>query len=319
MNLIDLIKNEASRLGFYAVGIASAEYDPVAHDHHLRWLDNGNHAGMAFLERNSRKRFDPKSHLPNARSVIVCAHNYYNEPNNNPEDGYISIYARGEDYHKVINGKLQTLCDNIKKSHGDFSYKICVDTSAISEKTLAVKAGIGFIGRNGVVIIPKKKGETGPPKGSYHFLGVIITDIELPPDDQGFGTCGKCTKCIDACPTDAIIGDAVIDAGKCISYHTTHNKNDIPAELSGKFGNMIFGCDICQTVCPYNNSPVITSENRFHPKPGLSDEKADRLFDMSDEKMTELITDTALSAMGAKSIFRNIKIVLDNLMSKNEN
>jgi epoxyqueuosine reductase len=316
MNLKNLIKEKAKELGFYAVGVASSEYDPVAHDYHLRWLNKGYHAGMAFLERNSRQRFDPKAHLSNARSVIVCAHNYYNEPNNNPNDGYISIYARGEDYHKVIREKLQTLCDIIVKTQGDFEYKICVDTSAVSEKTLAVKAGIGFIGRNGIVIIPKKKGETEPPKGSYHFLGVIITDIEIQLDDSGTGTCGKCTKCIDACPTDAIVGDGIINTGLCISYHTTHNKKEIPDDLKPKFDNMIFGCDICQNVCPYNNSPIITSENRFHPIPGLSDVSINRLSTLSNEKLKELISNTALSAIGVKSIFRNIKIGLDNMFLK---
>ena len=316
MNLKEQIEKIASELSFYAVGVTSTEYDPVAHDKHLRWLDKGYQAEMAYLEKNSRKRFDPKAHLPNARSVIVCAHNYYNEPNNNPNDGYISIYARGEDYHNVIREKLQRLCDNITDIHGDFNYKICVDTSAISEKTLAVKAGIGFIGRNGIVIIPKKKRETVPPKGSFHFLGVIITDIDLQPDEIGVGTCGKCTKCIDACPTNAIIGDGVIDADQCISYHTTHNKNEIPDDLKPRFDNMMFGCDICQLVCPYNNSPVITSETKFHPISELAD---NRLSTLSNEDLRKSISITALSAMGVEAVKRNIKIALDNIITKTEN
>lgn len=314
MNLKDTIREEAFKLGFSAVGIAPADYDPVGHDRLLRWLDNGYQAGMDYMLRNPRRRYDPGLEMSGAGSVIVCALNYYTEPKNESRKGYVSIYARGENYHRVVANKLQTLCGRIKKVSGDFQAKIFVDSSPVGEKALAVRAGIGFVGRNGMVIIPKDEEEPGnPPGGSFHFLGGVITDLNLEPDNPGRGTCGQCRKCIDACPTDAIIGDAVIDASRCISYHTTENKGVIPDDITRKMGNMIFGCDICQLVCPYNKEPAITAEQAFAPRSDLIDIDLEMLEDLSEEKFEVRFKGNSIEDIGYKMFKRNVAIALSNI------
>ena len=308
----ELIIIEASKLGFSAVGFAPAEYDPVGHNNLYQWLNSGYQSGLSYMERSPRKRYDPKIHLPDARSVIVCAHGYYNEPMDNPKNGYVSIYARGEDYHTILSDKLRSLCDNIAEFSGDFKYKIFVDSSPIGEKALAVKAGIGFIGRNGTVIIPKKKrGES--PLGSFHFLGVIITNLEIDPDSPVAGTCGKCRRCIDACPTDAIVADGVVDAGLCISYHTTQNKGDIDDDIAAKTGNMIFGCDICQVVCPYNKKPIVTSEPRFAPKDDMVNVDLRYLSGLSQDEFETKFEKSSIGDIKYDMFKRNISVALNNL------
>jgi epoxyqueuosine reductase len=270
MDLKEFIKNEASRLGFTKTGVAAADYDPVHHNKFMGWLKKQHQAEMDYLERETRKRFDPRVHLPDASSVIVCSHNYYTEPTDDPESGYVSIYARGEDYRIVIKDKLNDLCDRIASRYGNFNFRVYVDTSPFSEKSFAVKAGLGFIGRNSLVIIPKFNLKGSIYKGSFHFLGVIVTDLPLEPDKPAEGTCGKCRRCIESCPTGAILEDCTIDAQKCISYHTTQKSGEIPEDVSAKMNNMVMGCDICQLVCPYNNNPVETSETRFMAKDFLA-------------------------------------------------
>lgn len=312
IDLKKLIKSEASKLGFSAVGITQAEYDPVGHNNLYQWLNSRYQSGMSYMERALRKRYDPKIHLPDARSVIVCAHNYYSEPSEDALQGYISIYARGEDYHTVIKEKLQTLCGKIAKLAGDFKYKIFVDSSPVGEKALAVKAGIGFIGRNGTVIIPKRKRDE-PPLGSFHFLGEIITDLEIDPDSSIEGTCGKCRRCIDACPTDAIVADGVIDAGLCISYHTTQNKGEVDDDIAGKTGNMIFGCDICQIVCPYNKKPIRTSEPRFAPREDMVNVALHHLNGLSEEEFKAKFRDSSIGDIKYDMFKRNIAVTVNNL------
>ncbi|MEE9553015.1 MAG: tRNA epoxyqueuosine(34) reductase QueG [candidate division Zixibacteria bacterium] len=308
----EIIKSEALRLGFSAVGIAPAEYDPVGHNNLYQWLLSGYQSGMSYMERAPRKRYDPKIHMPDARSVIVCAHSYYSEPLENKKTGYVSIYARGEDYHIVIEDKLQNLCDKITEFSGEFKYKIYGDSSPISEKALAVKAGIGFIGRNGTLIIPqKKRGE--PPLGSFHFIGVIITDLDIDPDSAIEGTCGKCRRCIDACPTEAIVADRVIDAGRCISYHTTQNKGEFDDDIADKTGNMIFGCDICQIVCPYNKKPVVTAEPRFAPRDDMVNVDLRSLNDLSADEFKSKFRDSDISDIKYEMFKRNIAVVSKNL------
>ncbi len=317
MELKQFIKNEASRLGFNKIGIARAEYDPIHHNKFNKWLKNEYHAGMSYLERETRQRFDPRIHLPDALSVIVCSHNYYTDPTNDPESGYVSIYARGEDYHNVIKDKLNDLCDSIKNEYGEFNFKIFVDSSPISEKTFAVKAGIGFIGKNSLVIIPKFSLNGSIYKGSYHFLGIIITDLRLEPDKPVDGTCGKCRRCIDSCPTGAILEDCTIDAVKCISYHTTQKSGEIPEDIAVKMGNMVIGCDICQLVCPYNNKPIETSETRFASKDYLSIFDIGAFLDMTEPQFNRQFRDTALFEKGFEKIRAHALIVSRNIKKLN--
>ena len=317
MDLKEHIVKEALDLGFSAVGVARAEYDPISHDNLLQWLSKGYQAGLKYMERATRKRYDPRIHLPDARSVIVCTLNYYTEPDNDPSRGYISIYARGDDYHRVMKDKLEALLHAIRKRTGDFKARIFVDTSPVAEKALAVKAGIGFIGRNGTLIIPKNK-ERGRklPLGSFHFLGVMITDLNLEPDDPGIGTCGQCRKCIEACPTGAIAGDGMIDAGRCISYHNTQSKEVIPDDIARKMGNMIFGCDICQLVCPYNSRSIPTTEPRFRPRQELVNPDISELSRISKEDFETAFSGTAIGDIGYEVFAKNLSAVVRTSGSK---
>lgn len=314
MNIKDAIREEAFKLGFSAVGMAPADYDPVGHDKILQWLNKGYQAGMDYMLRAPRMRYDPGLGMSFPGSVIVCALNYYTESKDDSKKGYISIYARGENYHRVIKDKLETLCGKIKKLSGDFRAKIFVDSSPVGEKALAVKAGIGFIGRNGMVIIPGVKKAPGkPPGGSFHFLGGIITDLNLEPDNPGTGTCGKCRKCIEACPTDAIAGDGIIDASRCISYHTTQNKSAIPDDIAGKMGNMIFGCDICQLVCPYNKKSVTTTVEKFMPRRELTDLDLETLKDITEDEFDARFKGNSIEDIDYAMFKRNVAIARDNV------
>jgi epoxyqueuosine reductase len=312
MDLKSFINREAEKLGFSAVGIAPAGYDPIGHNGLLRWLDAGYQAGMTYMERAARKRYDPEIHLPGAKSVIVCAQNYYSDPGDDRRKPYVSVYARGEDYHAVLKDKLRALAEIIKEKTGEFRHEIFVDSSPVGEKSLAVRAGIGFIGRNGTVIIPKP-GPKDSPLGSFHFIGVIISDLSLEPDAPVVGTCGKCRRCIDACPTNAIVGDGIIDSGLCISYHTTQSREAIPDDIRPKLGNMIFGCDICQTVCPYNKKSVITSEPRLQPSSEIIDIDPDHLRNITEQQFESRFGKSALGALSFEAFKKNAAAVLENI------
>jgi epoxyqueuosine reductase len=312
MDLKQVINEEAFRLGFSAIGVAPADYDPLRHNEFLRWLDNGYHADMKYLERGQRTRFDPKIHLPSAKSVIICAQNYYHEPDNDPAKPYISIYARGENYHSVMREKLDALCGNMTELFGHYTFDICVDSSTIAEKWFAAKAGLGFLGRNGLLILSptKKRNEA---RGSFHFLGAIITDLEIETDIPNNGNCGQCRRCIDACPTKAIMEDGLIDASRCISYHTTQSKESIPPEIAKEMGNIIFGCDICQMVCPHNSNLTETSEPRLRPNNQIPLLTARQLIDLTED---DFKTHFVKSSLGEKKfpIFkRNIAIAAQNI------
>jgi epoxyqueuosine reductase len=310
MDLKKMIAEEAARLGFSAFGVAPAEYDPIGHNRLLRWLEKGYHADMKYMERATRKRFDPKIHLPGAKSVIICGLNYYNKPDNDPARPYISIYARGENYHVVMKDKLNLLCRRIVELAGEKTFKVFVDSSAFAEKSFAVKAGLGFIGRNGILILNRNYGKS---KGSFHFLGVIITDLELVADAPCVGDCGTCRLCVDACPTEAIFSNGVINAARCISYQTTQNKGDIPKEIASAMGNIIFGCDICQTVCPFNRKAIKTVESR------LCHDLDSRAFDI--EGLLKTTEDEFHRRFGKSSIGelrydlfkRNVSIAVENI------
>jgi epoxyqueuosine reductase len=313
MTIKQALQKEAYTLGFSAFGVASAEYDPVEHNNHLRWLEKGYQGDMKYLERGPRQRFDARVHLAEASAVIVCALDYYTEPEEDSERPYVSIYARGENYHTVVGEKLEALCRKMREFEPDVHSRIFVDSSPISEKSFAVKAGIGFLGRNGNLIIPKKKsGTKNKAFGSFFFLGLIITSLKLEADSPIFGTCGECRKCIEACPTDAIVGDGIIDATRCISYQTTQNKGAIPDEIAGAMGNMIFGCDICQLVCPYNSAAVETSEPRFAPSPDLVRPGLQWLSSMTEDEFGIRFGKSCIGEFQYDMFKRNVSVARDN-------
>lgn len=280
----DLVKQIAAEIGFDRCGIAPAAPIPRG-DYLRRWLAEGRAGTMGYLHRHVESRIDVRAWLPSANSVIVVALNYHQpEPtvtanpcfasessaSADPPRGRVAMYAWGEDYHVVVREKLEQLVSHLRERIAEpFEAKICVDTSAIIEREWAVMAGIGWIGKNTMVL--------DASLGSYFFLGELITDLELAPDTPQTDHCGTCTRCLEACPTQAFPRPYEMDARRCISYLTIEHRGEIEPELASKLGDWVFGCDVCQQVCPYNKDAPMTGEPRFAvneadaSRPALSD------------------------------------------------
>ena len=261
------IKSIALGLGFHAVGITSAEPVSEAGEHFLKWLSDGFSAEMAYLHKSPEVRFDPKSRFPEAKSVIALAINhgqtplaFEDQPKRQPSDyGKIARYAWGEDYHLIIEKKLENLIENITLRGGK-CWKGYVDHGPLLERAFAERAGLGFIGKNTNLITPDF--------GSWVFLAEVITDLELIHDVPATGQCGVCRRCIEACPTGALNEPYRLDARRCLSYLTIENKGEIPEPFISNMEEWLFGCDICQDVCPYNGHTPPTDEPGFSPNRG---------------------------------------------------
>lgn len=317
MTLKDEIHAEALSLGFSACGFANAAYDPMLHSRFTGWIENRYQADMKYMERSTRQRFDPRIHLPQAQSVIICSLNYYSQPNYDTSKAYISLYARGENYHRVVKDKLDSLSQTVREKAGNVILKSFVDSSPFAEKSWAAKAGLGFIGKNDLLIVfDNKNSKKRKSLGSFHFLGAIISDLKLEPDQMQSETCGKCRKCIEACPTGAICESRLIDANKCIAYHTLENENDIPINIARAMGNNIFGCDICQLVCPYNNNLLTTIEPLFEPDPQLLNIDLDWLANMTDDEFKKRFSKSTIGERSLSLMKRNVSIVMENIRSR---
>ncbi len=243
----DIIKSKAGDLGFFLTGICNPEILSDEGEKLKKWISKGYHADMKWFERTLEKRIDPSKVLQEVKSILVFGFNYYKETAGSGKlgTGKISRYAIGEDYHEIIAAKLSQLTDFLKTLKPDIKALYYTDTGPLMEKVLAQRAGLGWIGKNTNLINVKK--------GSYFFLGCILTDIDLKFDKMETDHCGTCRKCIDACPTAAIVEPYQLDSGKCISYLTIEYRGDkISETFKGKFEGWIFGCDICQEVCPWN-------------------------------------------------------------------
>ncbi|MBW6498611.1 MAG: tRNA epoxyqueuosine(34) reductase QueG [Bacteroidales bacterium] len=252
--ITDLIKQEALHLGFTACGVATAG-KLIRHEAHLKnWLKEGMHGAMGYMENHLEKRLDPRMLVEGARSVIVVAMNYFPTEQQNPGASYlVSKYAYGIDYHFIIKEKLRKLEERLKELAPQHQGRVFTDSAPVLERAWAVQAGLGWTGKNGCLIIPRK--------GSFFFLGELITNLELTPDtpfEKDF--CGNCIRCMEACPAQAIVAPGKLDARRCISYLTIELKDSIPDELRGKMKGRIFGCDICQDVCPHNRFAEPTIE-----------------------------------------------------------
>ena len=254
------IKRAAAELGFDRCGIAPAKEIPRA-EFFREWLAKGYAGSMGYLHRHMDSRIDIRAWLPAAQSVIVVALNYGQPMPPKPDDrprGRVAMYAWGEDYHVVVREKLEALVARMRAEFPEpFEATISVDTSAVIERELAAMAGIGWIGKNTMVLHPSI--------GSYFFLGAIVTDLPLAPDTPEPDHCGTCTRCLEACPTQAFPMPYVMDARRCISYLTIEHRGEIEPELGAKVGEWVFGCDVCQEVCPYNREVRQTAEPRFTP------------------------------------------------------
>lgn len=257
------VKELAAELGFDRCGIAAAGPHPRG-DFLDEWLAAGMAGRMGYLHRRRARRKDPAALLPGARSVIVVAMSYRQAEPAAPMDGRprgrVAMYAWGEDYHAVIGERLEQFVARLRSTFGDsFGVRACVDTSPIIEREAAAAAGIGWIGKNTLVL--------HRDLGSFFFLGEIVTTLELSPDAPVVDRCGTCTRCLDACPTSAFPRPYVMDARRCISYLTIENRGEIEPEFHAAIGDWVFGCDICQQVCPYNARAPVTRETRFAPRP----------------------------------------------------
>lgn len=257
------IKAWAHELGFLFCGIAKAEFLEDEAPRLEAWLNKGFHGEMQYMENHFDKRLDPRLLVDGARSVISLGFNYYTDAQqSDPSAPLISKYAYGADYHDVIKGKLKQLLQLINEHIGEVHGRGFVDSAPVLDRAWAKRSGLGWIGKNANLISKKT--------GSFFFLAELIVDLELEYDVEPTADhCGTCTRCIDACPTEAIVGPAVVDGSKCISYLTIELKNEIPKEFKDKMDGWMFGCDICQDVCPWNRFSVIHSEPQFEPHPDL--------------------------------------------------
>lgn len=300
-DLTAAIKREALLLGFHKVGIAPAGRARSG-DLLETWLRRGYHASMAWME--NAKRTDPGQLLDGAQSVIVVALNYFTASKHLPDTGKISRYAWGDDYHDIVKERLGLLLKAIHEVEPAVRGKLCVDTSPIMEKYWAVEAGIGWQGKHSNVI--------SRDYGSWIFLGELIVDVVLMYDRPMRDFCGTCTRCIDACPTDAIVAPRVVDSAKCISYVTIENRDDvIPHPISTQLENWIYGCDICQDVCPWNEKfSQITQIQEFEPRSNLLNQPLPVLAGVSEEAFSTSFKKSPIKRVKWKGFMRNIRAAL---------
>jgi epoxyqueuosine reductase len=299
------IKAKAAELGFAKVGIARADALTEEGVRLHEWLARRYHGTMEWMERSIEKRVDPRLILPGAKSVISLAMNYYADVrhSNDPGVGKISRYAWGDDYHLVATPRIQSLLDCIKSENPDIDARIYVDTGPVMDKTWAVKSGIGWLGKHTNVITKEY--------GSWVFLGEVILDAELEYDEPIADFCGTCRACIDACPTGAIVEPYVLDSNKCISYLTIEHRGEIPGELRPKFENWVYGCDICQDVCPWNSFQQQTREEAFVPREVNVSPKLEELEHMTGEEFSRRFRRSPVKRTKLEGLRRNARAVLD--------
>jgi epoxyqueuosine reductase len=297
------VRQTAASLGFDYCGISKA----VRLDDDARrleqWLNKGLHGSMQYMENYFDLRIDPSKLVPGARSVITLLKNYYSSEQQEPGAPGISKYAYGKDYHEVIRARLNELISSIRSDIGEIHGRGFVDSAPVLERSWAQRSGLGWVGKNGNLITKQS--------GSFYFIATLITDLELNYDDPfAKDFCGTCTKCIDACPTDAILPGKVIDGSKCISYFTIELKEMmIPGEMKGKFDNWMFGCDTCQDVCPWNRFATATQETGFTPIPEILNLSTSEWDEMTEDQFRKIFKDSPLSRAKYKGIQRNLKFL----------
>ncbi len=296
------IREEAYRLGFEFVGFAKAERMDEEANRLENWLNKGYHGKMQYMENHFEKRVDPTKLVEGAKTVISLTYNYFpkeKQPENAPK---IAKYAFGEDYHIVVKDKLQSLIYFINQEIGAVDGRCFVDSAPVMERDWAKRAGVGWIGKNTLLLHPKR--------GSFFFLAELIIDLELVYDEPMRDYCGTCTKCIDACPTEAIKTDEILlDASKCISYLTIELKEAIPTVFKDKMENWFFGCDICQDVCPWNRFSKSHEEPRFEPQPLLLEMQKKEWQEITGDVFHTLFKKSAIKRTKYEGLIRNIRFL----------
>jgi epoxyqueuosine reductase len=297
------ISRRARAIGFDMVGIVPAERLASEGDRLLAWLARGYHAEMGWMARDPEKRVDPRKIFPQARSVVVVALNYYTSDRHSDDSqtGKVSRYAWGDDYHEVVGDKLRSLLAWIKEQAPEAEGKVCVDIQPMMDKAWAVRAGLGWIGKHSNLITPEL--------GSWVFLGELLLNLELEYDtEQIEDHCGSCTLCIDACPTAAITEPYVIDANRCISYATIElRRPEIPEEIAGRLEGWLYGCDICQDVCPWNRFEETTHDARFKPRPGNINASLSEIGKLTPETYAERFRHSAMKRAKLAGLQRNAR------------
>lgn len=294
----DLIKAEAQRLGFLACGISKATFLEDEAPRLEKWLKDKRHGEMSYMENHFDMRLDPRLIFDDAKSVISLLLNYYPSEQQNPESYKISKYAYGQDYHFVIKDKLKILLETLNEQIGEINGRAFVDSAPVLDKAWAQRSGLGWVGKNNNLISKKT--------GSFFFVCELVVDIELDYDNPTTDHCGKCTACIDACPTQAIVEPYLVDGSKCISYFTIELKDAIPNEMKGKFDDWMFGCDVCQDVCPWNRFSKPHTEPLFQPHTNLIKYNKSDWDDISSEVFNQIFKKSAVKRTKLSGLHRNI-------------
>ncbi len=298
-----LIKQLAQTLGFSYCGIAKAEKLDEDARRLETWLQQGMHGSMQYMEDHFELRVDPRKLVPGAKSVITLLQNYFPQQQQSASAPHISKYAYGEDYHEVIRAKLRELLSLLNKNIGMINGRGFVDSAPVLERSWAVKSGAGWVGKNGNLITKQS--------GSFYFIATLIVDIELQYDDPfAKDFCGSCRKCIDACPTDAIQENKVVDGSKCISYFTIELKDAlIPDEMKGKFDQWMFGCDTCQDVCPWNRFSKPHTETRFTPIPEILNLSTNEWEGLNEDAFKTIFKNSPIKRAKFQGIQRNLSFL----------
>jgi len=293
-----LIKEEADRLGFMSCGISKAEFLEEEAPRLENWLNQNMHGEMQYMENHFDKRLDPTKLVPDSKSVVSLLLNYFPSEEQNQDSYKISKYAYGADYHFVIKEKLKALLHFISESIGDVNGRAFVDSAPVLDKAWAAKSGLGWMGKHSNLLTKQS--------GSFYFIAELIIDLELDYDHPVKDHCGSCTACIDACPTQAIVDPYVVDGSKCISYFTIELKNELPSSAQGQFDDWMFGCDVCQDVCPWNRFSRSHREPLFNPNPELLSMTKKQWEEITEEVFQSIFQKSAVQRTKFSGLKRNI-------------
>ena len=305
MNYSQLIKQKAEKFGFQSCGISKAEFLEEEAPRLETWLNKGYHGEMKYMENHFDKRLNPTLLVDGAKSVISLSYNYFPKVKIDEINNFkISKYAYGEDYHEVIKDILKNMVAELQEEIGEFGFRVFVDSAPVLEKAWARKSGLGWVGKNANLITKKH--------GSFYFLAEIICDLELEYDLAVTDHCGSCRACIDACPTQAIVSDRIVDGSKCISYATIELKNQIPDYFNGKMDDWIFGCDVCQDVCPWNRFSAPTLQEKFAPNFQKLNFRKNEWKELTQELFSEIFKKSAVKRTKFSGLMRNVNLLNDN-------
>ena len=301
-NIKNKIIDNAHQLGFQKIGFAKADFYKEDEENLYSWIDNGYNATMEWVEKRKEERSNILKYFPEVKTVISFGYNYYSGRSTDISDEYkFSNYAWGEDYHIIIKKYLFEIVEYMKTIVSNFNYRVCVDTSPLMEKQWAMRSGIGWIGKHTNLITRDY--------GSWLFIGEILIDFE-PDSFYEKDLCGTCTACIDECPTDAILEPYVLDSNKCISYLTIEHRGDLPDDMEGKLDNSIYGCDICQEVCPWNiKFEKTTNDINFHPRKDIKNKKTINDWSIDKKEFNRIFKNSAVKRTKYEGLKRNIKLV----------